>query len=210
MRLTKDFHIETDPLQRLFVTAMTQALLTAGAAAAALGLLLSAVLFRRVVLRLRGTTAMAERIAAGDYGARIVVPDRDEVGALADSVNRMGAALQPLEDLRKDLVANVVHELRTPLTTLRGYLEAMQDGVVTPDPEAIALLHDEVIRLLRLIDALHQLSSFDARVPRPRLATVDVAGIAARLVRPLGGGIRRQADPDRAARRREGRLPWRR
>jgi signal transduction histidine kinase len=128
-------------------------------------------------------TAMAERIAAGDYAARIRIPDRDEIGALASSLNRMGEALQRLENLRKDLVANVAHELRTPLATLRGYLEAVQDGVVTPAPETITLLHEEVIRLVRLVDALHQLSSFDARAPGRPVEALDAGQIASDAVR---------------------------
>ena len=94
----------------------------------------------------------------------------------------MAGALQTLERLRKDLVANVAHELRTPLANLQGYLEAMRDGVTPASAATIGSLHEEVIRLVRLVEALHELSLFDARLPRLRLETVDLGTLVRRLV----------------------------
>ena len=44
----------------------------------------------------------------------------------------MAESLQYIEQLRKTMMINVAHELRTPLTNMKGYLEALVDGVVTP------------------------------------------------------------------------------
>jgi two-component system sensor histidine kinase BaeS len=59
-----------------------------------------------------------------------------------------------VEQLRRNMVTDVAHELRTPLTNLRGYLEAMQDGVLVPTPENIASVHQEVMLLSHLVDDL--------------------------------------------------------
>ena len=87
-----------------------------------------------------------------------------------------------MERLRKDLVANVAHELRTPLTNLRGYLEAVREDVTPVSGEIIASLHEETMRLVRLVDALHELSQFDARLPRSRPANVDMDELVRRLL----------------------------
>lgn len=171
--LMNEFHIQTGELHRLFMQTLTRSLVLAGLAAGGIGLLLSLVLFRRVVDPVREMKGMASRIASGDYAARARVASADELGSLAESLNRMADSLATLERLRKELVSNVAHELRTPLTNLRGYLEAIHEGVAPASVELIASLHEDVMRLVRLVEALQTLTRFDAR-PRPQLEHVDV------------------------------------
>lgn len=180
--LMKEFHIQVDVMHRLFVTALARSLVLVILIAGGVGLLLSVILFRRLVDPVRQMMTMAERIAAGDYGARARVGATDEIGRLAESLNRMAEGLQTLERLRKDLVANVAHELRTPLANLQGYLEAMAEGVTPASRETIASLHEEVLRLVRLVEALHELSLFDARLPKTRIRPVDMGPLVRRLV----------------------------
>jgi signal transduction histidine kinase len=182
MNLMKEFQIEVDVMHRLFNAAMGRSLLLASLVAAGVGLLLSVLLFRRVVRPIGGMMTMAERIAAGDYTARAEGAGDDEIGRLADALNRMAAALATLERLRKDLVANVAHELRTPLANLQGYLEAIGDGVAPASPQTIRSLQEEVIRLVRLVEGLHALSLFDARLPRRRAEPVDLGALTRRLL----------------------------
>ncbi len=180
--LMAEFHIQVEGMHAMFVAAMTRSLIEASLIAGGIGLLLSLVLFREVVRPLRGMRAMAARIASGDYAARAPVTSSDEVGGLAESLNQMSAALETLERLRKDLVANVAHELRTPLANLRGYLEAVRDDVTPASAETIGMLHEEVMRLVRLVEALHELSTFDAQLPRVRAVAVDVGALVRRLL----------------------------
>src|SRR3972149_843367 len=180
--LMKEFHIQVDVMHRLFVAAMARSLVLVSLIAGGVGLLLSVILFRRVVDPVRRMMAMAERIAAGDYAARARVGASDEIGRLAESLNRLAEGLETLERLRKDLVANVAHELRTPLANLQGYLEAIAGGGTPASSETISSPHEEGLRLVRLVEALHVLSLFDARLPRARLQPVDMAALVRRLV----------------------------
>lgn len=178
--LMQEFHIQVDVMHQLFVANMARSLVLASLVAGAFGLVLSLVLFRMLVRPIRGMMTMAERIAAGDYAARARVASADEIGRLGESLNRMAGALETLERLRKDLVANVAHELRTPLANLQGYLEAIDDGVAPASAETIEALHEETMRLVRLVDALHNLSLFDARLSRIAPAPVELAPLIAR------------------------------
>lgn len=180
--LMHEFHIAVDPLQGRFTAALARALLLASLVAVAAGLVLSGVLTRGVTRPLHAMSRLAERIAQGDYAARVDARGRDELASLAGSLNRMAASLQTLERLRKDLVANVAHELRTPLTNLRGYLEAVRDGLADPGAETISLLHAEVMRLVRLVDALHELTRLDAELLRLRREPVVLHALIDRLV----------------------------
>jgi two-component system, OmpR family, sensor histidine kinase BaeS len=208
--LMMKFHIETEGLRRLFTASLARSLLVTSLIAGGVGVLLSAVLVRAVTRPVRTMRDLARRIAGGDYAARAEVRGAAELVSLAASLNRMAASLQRLEGLRKDLVANVAHELRTPLTNLRGYLEAVHEGVTPPSPETIGMLHEEVMRLVRLVEALHDLSRLDALLPQIHRAPLDVGALAERLValrrpeftarriavRLAGAGVRVHADAD--------------
>jgi signal transduction histidine kinase len=74
----------------------------------------------------------------------------------------MAAALEQAERQRVYLIGDVAHEIRTPLTTLRGNLEGMIDGVISPEPELLARLYDETSRMQRLIDDLQELSRVES------------------------------------------------
>lgn len=180
--LMMKFHIETEGLHRLFVVSLARSMLITSLIAGGVGVLLSVVLVRAVTQPVRRMRDLARRIAAGDYAARVDAGGAAELAHLAASLNRMAESLQRLEGLRKDLVANVAHELRTPLTNLRGYLEAVREGLTPASPETIAMLHEEVMRLVRLVDALQDLSRLDAALPQLRPAPLDVGALAERLI----------------------------
>jgi two-component system sensor histidine kinase BaeS len=117
------------------------------------------VLLARMISRpLERVGAAARRVAEGDYGARAPRSGSAELRSLADSFNQMAETLEEQERERSELVANFAHELRTPLTNLRGYLEAMRDGVMRPAPEVFDSLREEVDRLERLSRSLDSLT----------------------------------------------------
>ncbi len=177
MTIMARYHIEPVGVESEFLAATHRILLVSSIVAAAVAMLLGWLLVRRLVRPLERMMVLAECIAQGDYACRVDPRGPDEIARLADALNRMADGLQRVETLRRDLVANVAHELRTPLTTLRGYLEALQDGVAPASPQTLASLHEEVLRLVRLVDALHQLSQFDARISRLRLVEVDLPAL---------------------------------
>jgi two-component system sensor histidine kinase BaeS len=171
------------------------------------------ILISRRVLRPIGTlTAASQRLGEGDLGLRVPVAGRDELAELARSFNRMADSLQRGEERQRRLVADVAHELRTPLANLRGYLEALKDGVLPANPELFASLHEEAVLQQRIVDDLQDLALAEAgalayhrtQVDLAELletcrvaqqAVADAAGVALRLCAPEPVIV--QADPDR-------------
>jgi signal transduction histidine kinase len=182
MAIMMRYHVDPSTIETEFHAAIRRILLVSTLVTASVAMLLGWALVTRIVRPLKQMMMLAERIAQGDYARRVDVRGGDEIGRLAESLNQMAASLMRVEGLRRDLVANVAHELRTPLATLRGYLEALRDGVAPANPETLELLHEEVLRLVRLVDDLHQLSQFDARVSRLRSAPLHLPGLVSRLV----------------------------
>ncbi|MBI3747617.1 MAG: hypothetical protein HY262_02045 [Chloroflexi bacterium] len=76
----------------------------------------------------------------------------------------------------------MAHELRTPLSTLDGYLEGLEDGVVSPTPETWRLLRGETSRLTRLVNDLQELWRAEARQLPLKIEPVDTASIARRVI----------------------------
>jgi len=128
------------------------------------GIALSITFFlsRRILAPVRALTLAAKRLGSGDFSQRVEVKDKSELGELASTFNSMASDLERAERLRQNLVADVAHELRTPLSNLRGYLEAVRDGVVKPDARTIRSLDEEAGLLSRLVDDLQELSLVEA------------------------------------------------
>ncbi|WAA09555.1 cell wall metabolism sensor histidine kinase WalK [Fervidibacillus albus] len=73
---------------------------------------------------------------------------------------------EKIEVERREFVANVSHELRTPLTTMRSYLEALSEGAWKEKelaPKFINVTQNETERMIRLVNALLQLSKMDSK-----------------------------------------------
>ena len=151
-------------------------------AAVALGGLTAWWLARRVLRPLGRLAEGTRRIASGDLAARVEVPPDAELAAVATAFNQMAATLERVEELRRGMVEDVAHELRTPLTTLRGYTEALADGVVAPTPEMLATVHAEIERLTRLVEGLDALARNEVTARQRALAEVRLAELVPRTL----------------------------
>jgi len=80
----------------------------------------------------------AQEIGAGNFATRITINGGGELGALADSINKMAVDLAMQERLKADFLSLMSHELKTPLTTVRAFLEMMVTGTVMADTEHYA------------------------------------------------------------------------
>jgi two-component system sensor histidine kinase BaeS len=140
-------------------------------------------LLRRILRPLERLTDATRAIAGGDLGARVPPAPDPEIQRLADAFNQMAATLERVEELRRSLVEDVAHELRTPLTSLQGYLEAMSDGVVEPTPEMLRTVHEEIVRLTRLVQGLDQLARGESRERQRARAEIDLAAIVQRAIK---------------------------
>jgi signal transduction histidine kinase len=142
------------------------------------------IMVRVLVRRLRAMEMLAARVAKGDLTVRIGDRSGDEIGRLAERLDRMTERLldartrvENAEQQRRQLFADITHELATPLTSIRGYAETLVDpGVSVSDDERgryVRGVLEEARRLDRLIRDLFELARLEAGASPLALEPLD-------------------------------------
>lgn len=160
-------------LEEVFIAKQLKKYGYAALATILLSVLLAAALASRIVKPILKVNSAVKHITNGEYTHRIDSSRRDELGDVARNINQMAYTLENNQTVRQQWMAEISHELRTPVAVLQSELEAMQDGVYSPDAAAIDSLHAESVRLGLLIDDLHELTSSDVGALNYRMASVD-------------------------------------
>lgn len=150
------------PQDQSFRQSVNRLLLFGGVAAGIASLLVGMLLARRATAPARDLASAATRFASGDRTSRVTYEAADEFGDMARAFNSMAGAVAEEDRLRRGFAAEVAHEVRTPLAIIRSQIEAIQDHVVEPSASTIASLHEETLRLARLMGDLETLASADA------------------------------------------------
>ncbi|MGN6444563.1 HAMP domain-containing sensor histidine kinase [Amnibacterium sp.] len=146
-------------------------------------------LSRRIARPLAATAVVARRLARGERGVPVPPDAPGEVGDVADALRALDLALAQSEGRQREFLLSVSHELRTPLTALRGYGEALADGLITGArvQEVGAVLVAETERVERFTADLLELARLEADdfsvVPTP----IELGGIAAEAVEAWRG-----------------------
>lgn len=119
---------------------------------------------RRLTRPLRAARNAANAMAAGARGVTLEPEGPVEIADIADALNRLNAALVTSEGRQREFLLSVSHELRTPLTAVRGYAEALADGVIDPQDAARtgSIVAAEAGRLDRLVSDLLDLARLGA------------------------------------------------
>jgi two-component system OmpR family sensor kinase len=136
-------------------------------------------LARRLARPLQHAAAAAHRLSTGARDVRLQPEGPAEVADVADALNHLAAALSVSEGRQRDFLLSVSHELRTPLTAVKGYAEALADGVVAPEavPATGHVLIAEADRLGRLVSDLLDLARLGAQDFRIDVGPVDIVDL---------------------------------
>lgn len=125
----------------------------------------------------------AKALATGNYNHHFdEVCGYREANELAATLNYANAELAKVENLRRELIANISHDLRTPLTLISGYSEVMRDipGEITP--ENLQTIIDETARLTSLVNDMLDISKIQSGNMTPVLSRISVTALLSSTV----------------------------
>ncbi len=118
-----------------------------------------------IYVPLRRITEAATQYASGNLNHEVPVRTEDEMGYLSASLNYMSAQLRDMEDYQKKFIGNVSHDFRSPLTSIKGYIEALDDGTIPIEMQEkyFKIILFETERLADLTKDLLTLNEFDTK-----------------------------------------------
>ncbi|MBU8908733.1 sensor histidine kinase [Desertibacillus haloalkaliphilus] len=123
-----------------------------------LAFLFSMYFSRRLTNGFQKFSKAIQELQGHNWRTRVPVQEvADELKPLGESFNQLAESLAKEESLRKQFTADFAHEIRTPLATLRSQLEAYLDGVFEPTTKRLHQSHNELMRLVRLVNELEAL-----------------------------------------------------
>ena len=143
----------------------------------------------RTVVRL---TSATEAIAAGRFETRVGTRRRDELGRLADSVNRMAERLQSYVSGQKQFLADVAHEVTSPLARMQMGLGILESRLGEAAQQSLRDVQEEAQQMSRLLNELLLFSRAGMESERVPLAAVEL--------RPLLLQVLQREDPQQRLR----------
>jgi signal transduction histidine kinase len=141
---------------------------------------------RHMVEPLHALALGAEAFGRGDFGHRVPVIHRDEIGDLAGRFNQMAADIQAMLDGKRALLLAMSHELRSPLTRARLHAEMVDES-----PSRDALM-DELAQMRDLITALLESERLGSGHSALQLSPCDLGALAQEHAQP---GVELHVEP---------------
>jgi signal transduction histidine kinase len=167
-----------------FINTLNRLLVLIALAALALAVGMGLFMARRITVPLAGIAAATQSIASGNRNVLITRTTRvRELDGIAAAVNDLSRALGEQDALRRRLTADMAHELRTPLATLQSHLEALLDGVWEPDAVRLSVLHEEILRINRMVAELEQLARYEGDGFSLKKSSTDIRALVQGIVK---------------------------
>lgn len=124
----------------------------------------------------------------------INVRSNDEYGQLAETLNVIGSELSKFDEYQRKFISNISHDFRSPLTSIRGYVQAMADGIIPPENQEkyLNIILYETDRLTKLTTDLLDVNNFDKDNVFLTVTDFDIHAIIAYTIDVLEGSAKKK------------------
>ncbi|MGE5632580.1 MAG: ATP-binding protein [Caulobacteraceae bacterium] len=195
-----------------FINSLNRVFTLVGLLSLLLSLVLGYITARRISTPISRVINTAEMISKGFYDDRCnEISNITEIGQLTVSINDLAESLEKQEKLRKRLTADVAHELRTPIATLQSHIEAIIDGIWEPDVKRLNSIHEEIMRIGRMVGDLEKLAKYESETLSLNKTEFDLSELISNILLNFekeytakginvsfeGGSLRIYADKDK-------------
>lgn len=142
-----------------------------------ISLILSLVISNSISKPILKITKASKKLANGEYNVQFDGGSLIETQQLAQSLNYASAEISKIDELQRDLIANVSHDLRTPLTMIKAYAEMIRDlsgERKEKREEHLKIIIDETDRLALLVNDMLDLSKLEKGEQPLNYTTFDI------------------------------------
>lgn len=157
------------------------------AVAIAIGLLCWFPLVHRITANIRQLTAGAEKMAVGNFEARVPDERRDELGHLGSALNRMSAQLHGFVYGQRRFLGDVAHELSAPIARAQVALGILEDRTEGKQREYALGAQEEVAHMSSLVAELLNFSRAGLEPSKKAAAPVNVGDTIRRVIEREAG-----------------------
>lgn len=133
---------------------------------------------------LRQMKIVAQEYARGNFKPKVEINTRDDIGALAQTMNSMSEAIAKFEESSRNFVSNVSHEFKTPITSIVGFIDGLIDGTIPEEKRGyyLQIISNEVKRLSNLVQSMLNISKIESGGIKPVFVPVDINSIIGRIL----------------------------
>lgn len=141
-----------------------------------------------IVGPLKDVTAVAEKMAKGNYKIQSRKSYDDEIGKLSDTLNHMAQEILKKDQLKNEFISSVSHELRTPLTSIKGWTVTLRNGSLNDEKllmDGLEIIEKESDRLTSMVEELLDFSKFVSGKITVKKEPVDVKRLVQQINKQL-------------------------
>jgi signal transduction histidine kinase len=153
---------------------------------------MSIAIARTITNSVRVLENATRRIAEGELDLKVDVKGSNEIISLTNSLNKMRDALKEDELSRSRFIMGITHDLKTPLALIKGYAEAIEDGIAD-DPasrtEAAGIITSKADQLEGMINDLINFVRMETGEWRTQLKYINLPAFLQNLAKALNNDV---------------------
>ena len=153
---------------------------------------MSIVITRTITRSIEVLEDATRRVADGELDLNVDVKGSNEITSLTKSLNKMRTALKEDELRRSRFIMGITHDLKTPLALIKGYAEAIEDGIAE-DPvsrrSAVEIIVGKADQLEGMINDLLSYVRMDTGEWRARLEHRNITAFLHSLVKAMSTDV---------------------
>lgn len=150
--------------------------------------------FFQVHRPIKEITRATNEYSKGNLSYHVKPMHNDEIGRLGMSLDYMASQLNESDKFQQKFLSNISHDFRSPLTSIKGYLEAIQDGTIPPEmlDKYVGIMLFETERLTKLTSNILTLNELDPKSVRLDISTFDLNSIIRHTVETFEGTCKKK------------------
>ncbi len=134
---------------------------------------------------LRKIKLIAQEYEKGNFEPKVKIETKDEIGELAQTMNKMSQSIAKFEESSRNFVSNVSHEFKTPITSISGFIDGILDGTVPKQKQThyLNIVSSEVKRLSNLVHSMLNISRIESGGVKPAFVPLNISKIIKNIIR---------------------------